>query len=108
MTGTADPPTSAAPSAASGARPHSLVAAEFSQLAQFLEWSRADPLAPATMTAFGALTTRLPDPIRWPPKHRAPCWCGSGSRYRDCCARLGATGSLAPERDTGRGASAQG
>lgn len=69
------------------ASPESLVAAEFSDFAQFLEWSRADPLAPATMTAFGVLATRLPAPVRWPPKDRAPCWCGSGQRYRDCCAR---------------------
>ncbi|MGB6456992.1 MAG: SEC-C metal-binding domain-containing protein, partial [Streptosporangiaceae bacterium] len=67
-------------------RPHSLVAAEFSQVAQFLEWSRADPLAPSTMTAFGALAQKLPVPVRFPPKDRAPCWCGSGNRYRDCCA----------------------
>jgi hypothetical protein len=69
------------------ARPHSLVAADFSQFAQFLEWSRADPLAPSAMTAFGALGRDLPAPVKWPPKDRAPCWCGSGNRYRDCCAR---------------------
>jgi SEC-C motif len=71
------------------AQPHSLVAADFTQFAQFLEWSRADPLASSTMTAFGALATKLPNPVRWPPKDRAPCWCGSGARYRDCCARRG-------------------
>jgi hypothetical protein len=69
------------------ARPHLLVAADFSQFAQFLEWSRADPLAPSAMTAFGAFGRDLPAPIKWPPKDRAPCWCGSGNRYRDCCAR---------------------
>jgi hypothetical protein len=68
-------------------RPYSLVAAEFSPFAQFLEWSRADPLSPATMTAFTALGQNLPAPARWPPRHRAPCWCGSGSQYRACCER---------------------
>jgi hypothetical protein len=85
--------------AMSGTRPtagadplHSLVAADFGQFAQFIEWSRADPLDPPTMTAFGALASKLPDPVRWPPKDRAPCWCGSGMRYRDCCARPGQVG----------------
>jgi SEC-C motif len=69
------------------ARPQFLVAADVSQFGQFLEWARADPLAPATMTAFGALADKAPDPARWPPRDRAPCWCGSGARYRDCCGR---------------------
>ncbi len=69
---------------------HWLVAAEFGQFAGFLEWSRADPLASSTMTAFGALASTLPAPVRWPPKDRALCWCGSGNRYRDCCARQSA------------------
>jgi hypothetical protein len=88
MTGTVRPDSELA--AGRAERPNSLVAADFGQFAQFLEWSRADPLAPPSMTAFGALATRLPDPVRWPPKDRAPCWCGSGVRYRDCCARRGA------------------
>jgi hypothetical protein len=67
------------------AGPHSLVAADFGQFAGFLEWSRADPLAPSTMTAFGALRPDPPAPVRWPPKHRAPCWCGTGNRYQGCC-----------------------
>jgi hypothetical protein len=93
MTGGAPPvvgadPAAGADSLADGAAPpHSLVAAEFTQFAEFVEWSRADPLAPGTMTAFGALAGKLTDPVRWPPRDRAACWCGSGMRYRDCCAR---------------------
>jgi hypothetical protein len=86
MTGRGD-----AAAAASGTRPNSLVAADFSQFGQFLEWSRADPLAPSTMTAFAALGQGLPAPVRFPPKERAPCWCGSGGQYRKCCERLTAT-----------------
>ncbi len=80
------------PAADRAERPHLLVAADFGQFAQFLEWSRADPLAPASMTAFGALATRLPNAVRWPPKDRSPCWCGTGARYRDCCAGRGTAG----------------
>jgi SEC-C motif len=91
MTGEVCPPDPAGPAhieaAGSIVRPHALVAADFSQFAQFLEWSRADPLDPSTMTAFGALGRDVPAPVRWPPKDRAPCWCGSGNRYRNCCAR---------------------
>jgi hypothetical protein len=92
MTGSASPAVGDDRLTGSAVRPHSLVAAEFGQFARFLEWSRADPLASSTMTAFGALATKLPAPVRWPPKDRAPCWCGSGARYRDCCARRGAAG----------------
>ncbi len=88
MTGSASPGNE--PAAGRAAQPQSLVEADFTQFAQFLEWSRADPLASSTMTAFGALAGNLPNPVRWPPKGRAPCWCGSGARYRDCCARRGA------------------
>lgn len=80
------------PAAGRVVQPHALVAADFTQFAQFLEWSHADPLASSTMTAFGALAARLPAPVRWPPKDRAPCWCGSGVRYRDCCGVRGAVG----------------
>jgi hypothetical protein len=90
MTGSAGAAAGADRTASSAARAHSLVAAEFGQFAHFLEWTHADPLASSTMTAFGALATKLPNPVRWPPKDRAPCWCGSGARYRDCCARRGA------------------
>jgi hypothetical protein len=67
-------------------QPGMLVAAEFGKFAWFLEWTGADPLAPSTMTAFAAMTSNLPAPVAWPPKGRAQCWCGSGRRYRDCCA----------------------
>lgn len=27
--------------------------------------------------------------VAWPPARNAACWCGSGARYKRCCARLG-------------------
>jgi uncharacterized protein YchJ len=23
--------------------------------------------------------------ISWPPPRNAPCWCGSGTKYKKCC-----------------------
>ncbi|HET8660576.1 MAG TPA: SEC-C domain-containing protein [Micromonosporaceae bacterium] len=27
--------------------------------------------------------------VPWPPDRTAPCWCGSGRRYKQCCRRYG-------------------
>ena len=27
------------------------------------------------------------DTITWPPERNAPCWCGSGRKYKKCCSR---------------------
>jgi hypothetical protein len=27
--------------------------------------------------------------LRWPPQRNAPCWCGSGVKYKKCCGRAG-------------------
>lgn len=27
--------------------------------------------------------------IAWPPARNAPCWCGSGAKYKKCCGRAG-------------------
>lgn len=29
--------------------------------------------------------------IAWPPARNAPCWCGSGAKYKKCCGRPGLT-----------------
>ncbi len=31
--------------------------------------------------------------IAWPPARNAPCWCGSGVKYKKCCGRPGLTSS---------------
>lgn len=31
--------------------------------------------------------------IAWPPARNAPCWCGSGRKYKKCCAAPGPDGS---------------
>jgi uncharacterized protein YecA (UPF0149 family) len=27
--------------------------------------------------------------VPWPPARTAPCWCGSGRKYKQCCRRHG-------------------
>lgn len=27
--------------------------------------------------------------LTWPPARNAPCWCGSGVKYKKCCGRPG-------------------
>jgi hypothetical protein len=68
-----------------GADGLTLVAADARRFAQFVEQFDADPAAPPTMTAFTAAAAEKSAPVPWPPKRRAPCWCGSGRRYHDCC-----------------------
>jgi SEC-C motif len=68
-----------------GASGLALVAAEAGRFAQFVGQFDADPVAPATLTAFTAAAAEKSAPVPWPPKRRAPCWCGSGRRYHDCC-----------------------
>jgi SEC-C motif len=76
-----------------------LAAGDFGEFARFVTEQAADPRAAATMTAYTALTFRpaadrrlggastasaLRRPVRWPPRRRQPCWCGSGEEYQQC------------------------
>ena len=67
--------------------PKPLVAADFVQFIRFLEESEADPLAASTLTAFTKTAAKFRSPYPWPPRPWRPCWCRSGKRYRNCCAR---------------------
>ena len=76
-----------------------LAAGDFGEFARFVTEQAADPRAAATMTAYTALTFQPADdrrlggasmasalrrPVRWPPRRRQPCWCGSGGAYQQC------------------------
>ena len=67
--------------------PNPLVTADFSQFITFLEKSGADPLAASTLTAFTETTADRRSAEPWPPRPRRPCWCRSGKRYQNCCAK---------------------
>ena len=76
-----------------------LAAGDFGEFTRFVTEQTADPRAAATMTAYIPLAYRpaadrrlggasgasaFRKPIRWPPRRRQPCWCGSGRGYAEC------------------------
>jgi hypothetical protein len=79
----------------SAAAPAALVAATFDGgfgFVHFINRTDLDPREPATMTAFTedaasnqVLARGTQAPVRWPPRPRKRCWCGSGRHYQDCC-----------------------
>lgn len=42
----------------------------------------------STRAAYAAHVARLGRTVSWPPADDAPCWCGSGQTYQECCAAL--------------------
>ena len=43
---------------------------------------------PAARAEYAAHLAATGDPglIAWPPGRNQPCWCGSGHKYKKCCA----------------------
>ena len=78
--------------AKSGKRPVLMVVASFEDFTNFVNEESADPRLASTMTAYGVhawhnTSTVMysgPKPVKWPPRNRQPCWCGSGRQYQDC------------------------
>jgi hypothetical protein len=69
------------------------------RLADYLPWcedERLDPELPATRAHYAAEVTRRGEAIPWPPARNDPCWCGSGRKYKHCCATV----SYMPGADT--------
>jgi tetratricopeptide (TPR) repeat protein len=63
-----------------------IVPADIDALVVFAESTGGSPTDPATKAAYGD-TVRTADTIPWPPPRNAPCWCGSGTKYKKCCGR---------------------
>jgi tetratricopeptide (TPR) repeat protein len=54
-----------------------------------LEFASEQDLDTKTGTArsrFAALLDRRGETVPWPPGRNDPCWCGSGRKYKRCCA----------------------
>jgi len=56
----------------------------------FQRWCQSTDRDPATTGArsgYAADQARTTDPdlITWPPARNAPCWCGTGRKYKKCC-----------------------
>lgn len=48
----------------------------------------AEPAAP-DLAAYPDLRTVTVPMTAWPPERTAPCWCGSGRKYKRCCRPYG-------------------
>ncbi|MEV4759876.1 SEC-C domain-containing protein [Micromonospora sp. NPDC049559] len=55
-------------------------------LCAFAEETGDDPLDPAVKSRYSE-TLSEEGVIVWPPPRNAPCWCGSGTKYKKCCGR---------------------
>ena len=52
--------------------------------------------APATgeaRSSYAAEIARRRQAVEWPPRRNAPCWCGSGRKYKTCCGPI----AMAPD-----------
>jgi tetratricopeptide (TPR) repeat protein len=47
--------------------------------------SGGDPADPQTRAAYARKLAADAEQIIWPPERNAPCWCGSGLKYKKCC-----------------------
>ena len=61
------------------------------QVAPFTAWCAEQGRQPDSADAraeYGAHLAATADPslIAWPPARNEPCWCGSGRKYKKCCA----------------------
>lgn len=66
-----------------------------SELTRWVADNQADERDPAQLRARYAadLGRDLSRTIAWPPGRNEPCWCGSGRKYKKCCAAPGSGGS---------------
>jgi tetratricopeptide (TPR) repeat protein len=65
-------------------------------LEPFQDWCHAAGRDPATASAragYAAERARIgaPELIVWPPVRNAPCWCGTGRKYKKCCGHPNVT-----------------
>ena len=58
-----------------------------SDLAQFAARTGGDPVDETTRHARMEEIINEGRVISWPPPRNAPCWCGSGTKYKKCCGR---------------------
>jgi tetratricopeptide (TPR) repeat protein len=63
-----------------------VVPATVAELVAFAEEVGGSPTDSAVRERF-ALTVSEERTLRWPPQRNAPCWCGSGAKYKKCCGR---------------------
>ncbi len=57
------------------------------------------PDTPALADAYAAHLAAQGRTTPWPPARNAPCWCGSGRKYKRCCGRVEDSGGVGPTSD---------
>jgi hypothetical protein len=61
------------------------------RLVDYLPWcedDQRDPESSSTRAHYAAELTQRGETIPWPPGRNDPCWCGSGRKYKQCCATV--------------------
>lgn len=61
------------------------------RVAPFSAWCTEKAYNPDSAEARAEFAAHLvaradPDVVSWPPGRNEPCWCGSGNKYKKCCA----------------------
>ena len=57
--------------------------------ADYLERTSGDPAQEEVRLAYAAEVHAQGRTLVWPPGRNQPCWCGSGRKYKRCCAARG-------------------
>jgi Plasmid pRiA4b ORF-3-like protein/Domain of unknown function (DUF6398)/SEC-C motif len=70
------------------------------ELDAYAEEHGTDPCAPGTRAAFAADAARRGRAVAWPPRRNAPCWCGSGRKYKKCCDTVAVDPAQRPSAGT--------
>ncbi|MDQ6614143.1 MAG: SEC-C metal-binding domain-containing protein [Actinomycetota bacterium] len=47
-----------------------------------------DPAKPEARSSYAAEISHRGEAVAWPPGRNAPCWCGSGRKYKTCCGPI--------------------
>lgn len=73
--------------AAGGVPAIRVVPATVAGLCDFAERTGGSPVDSAVKARYSE-TIAEQGVIAWPPPRNAPCWCGSGTKYKKCCGRV--------------------
>ncbi|GAA2603331.1 IS1096 element passenger TnpR family protein [Paractinoplanes durhamensis] len=72
---------------ADGRGPMRIIALDVPGLLTYAERTGQDPASRQTRLGYvNALGEQGADTVAWPPERNAACWCGSGRKYKRCCA----------------------
>lgn len=72
------------------------------RVAPFTEWCAERGQEPDSAEARAGYAAHLastgePSVISWPPERNQPCWCGSGRKYKKCCAATSSVDAESPQ-----------